>query len=106
MSRLYGFPETALQTGFGEEFEDLVNTAMELRKMMYGDYVSGDVEVFSPPPGSKFDPVKMEVDDPRDKTQKAVTGLIVCTTTIGIVRVDKEEHSVLSRAKVLTSFDD
>jgi hypothetical protein len=104
MSRLYGFRETTLETECGGEFEGLVNTTMELRKMMYGDYVSGDVEVFSPPPGSKFDPVKMEVDDPRGKTQKAVTGLIACTTTIGIVRVDKEKHDVLSRAQVLMKF--
>ena len=104
MSRLYGFGENTLEDECEGEFDELVSMTMDLRKIMYGDYVSGDVEVFSPPPGSKFDPVKMEVDDPRGNTQKAVTGLIACTTTIGIARVDKDKHDVLTRAQVLMKF--
>ncbi len=118
LSRLYGFPEKQLQSTFEEDFSELVNQTVDLRKMMYGEYVSGDVKVFAPSPGSEFDPEKMQVDDPRGKSQKLVTGPIMCTTTIGIARtlyirrrhgdrwVDEEEHNVLSRANVVVSFDD
>ena len=85
---------------------------------MYGDYVSGDVKVFAPSPGSDFNPEEMQVDDPRSKTPKPVAGPIICTTTIGIARtlyirrrqgdrwLDEEEYNVLSRANVVVTFDD
>ncbi|KAF8333704.1 hypothetical protein F5887DRAFT_993061 [Amanita rubescens] len=101
-----------------EDFSELVNKTVDLRKMMYGDYVSGDVDVFAPSPGSEFDPKKMQVDDPRGKSQKLAAGPIMCTTTIGIARtlyirrrqgdrwVDEEDYNVLSRANVVVNFDD
>ena len=103
---------------FGQELSELVNKTLELRKMMYGDYVSGDVEVFSPLPGSQFDTRKMQVDDPRSNGRSTAVGPIMCTTTMGIGRtlyirqlqadkwVEKEEYHVLSTANVLMSFDD
>jgi len=118
LSRLYGFPEEQLQSTFEEDFSELVNKTMDLRKMIYGDYVSGDVEVLAPSPGSQFDPEKMQVDDPRGKSQKSVVGPIMCTTTMGIARtlyirrrqggrwVDEEQYNVLTRANVVVSFDD
>jgi len=98
-------------------YSKLVNETMDLRKMMYGDYVSGDVKAFAPSPGSEFDPEKMQVDHRIGNTQK-LAGPIMCTRAIGIVRtsyiqrcqgdrlVDEEEHNVLSRANVVVSFDD
>jgi len=118
LSRLYGFPEKQLQSMSEEDFSELVNKTVDLRKMMYGDYVSGDVEVFAPSPGSEFDPEKMQVDDPRGKSQKLAAGPIMCTTTIGIARtlyirrrqgdkwVDEEDYNVLCRANVVVNFDD
>ena len=51
LSRLYGFPKEQ-----EDNFSNLINETMDLRKMMYGDYVSGDVKVFAPLPGSESDP--------------------------------------------------
>lgn len=85
---------------------------------MYRDYVSGDVKVFSPVPGSQFDPQKMQVDDPRSNGRSSAAGPIMCTTTMGIARtlyirrlradkwIDIEEYNVLGKANVLMSFDD
>ncbi|KAF8309971.1 hypothetical protein F5887DRAFT_1294155, partial [Amanita rubescens] len=39
---------------------ELVNKTMDLRKMMYVDYVSGDVKVLVPSPGSQFDSKEMQ----------------------------------------------
>jgi len=119
LSSLYGFPETKLQPMFEEEFSQVVNKTMDLRKTVYGDYVSGDVEILAPSPGSQFDPEKMQVDDPKGKTKEPVAGpIVMCTTAMGIARtlyiqrrqgdrwVDEKQYDVLSRANVVVSFDD
>ena len=115
---LYGFPKEKFESMFGQELSELVTKTLDLRKMMYGEYVSGDVEVFSPVPGSQFDPGKMQVDDPRKNGRSSADGPIKCTTTMGIGRKlyirrfqadrwdDKEEYNVLGKASVLISFDD
>jgi len=115
---LYGFPKEIFESMFGQELSELVNKTLDLRKMMYGEYVSGDVEVFSPVPGSPFDLRKMQVDDPRSNGRSSANGPIICTTTMGIGRKlyirrlqadkwdDKEEYNVLGKANVLISFDD
>ncbi|KAF8719213.1 hypothetical protein AX14_011304 [Amanita brunnescens Koide BX004] len=115
---LYGFPKKKFETMFGEELSGLVNSILQLRKMMYGDYVSGDVEVFSFLPRSEFNPEKMQVDDPRRSSRTSATGPILCTTSMGIARrlhirrhqgdkwVNKDEYNVLLKANVLMGFDD
>ena len=112
---LYGFPKKEFEFMFGGKLSELVRMTLELRKMIYGDYVAGDVEVFSPLPESEFDPEKMQVDDP---SRNPPAGPILCTVTMGITRrlyirrlqddkwVNKVEYDVLSKANVTMSFDD
>ena len=114
---LYGFSKGKFESMFGQELSELVTKTLDLRKMMYGEYVSGDVEVFSPLPGSQFDQWKMQVEDLRCDNWSSAVGPIACTTTMGIARtldirrlqadkwVDKE-YNVLSKAMVLMSLDD
>ena len=115
LTDLYGFPMDRFESMVGEELSNLVNVTLGLHKMIYRDYVSGDIEPISPPPGSLFDSECMQVDDPRGNAPKAVDGPIFCTTSIGLVRTlmvrqrqgdDREDRLMLLKATILMNLDD
>ncbi|KAF8632103.1 hypothetical protein AX15_002035 [Amanita polypyramis BW_CC] len=117
LTELYGFPLENFELSYGEGVSDIVNMTLDLHKMIYRDYVSGDIVPFTHSPGSPFDSEHMVVDDPRGGTQK-VDGPIFCSTGIGLTRtmivrrgqgdswVEQEDRLVLLKAKVLMSSDD
>ncbi|KAK2464377.1 hypothetical protein APHAL10511_003524 [Amanita phalloides] len=116
LTELHGIPIEMFESKYGEEVSTLVNVALSLRKTMYGEYVSGDVEVLYFPPTTVFDAKKMEVDDPKGAT-KAASGPILCTTAVGLARtlhhrkrqgdkwVYEDQYGTLVPAKILMNLD-
>ncbi|PFH47365.1 hypothetical protein AMATHDRAFT_50358 [Amanita thiersii Skay4041] len=108
---VFGWQREAVEAMYGDDFSHIMKLALNVRDMIFRDYVSGEITIISPHPGEAFDSATMELTDPRSGAINE--GCIRCTTDLGMKRtlllqkrsgdqwINEEETVVLLKAKVV-----
>ncbi|KAF8638105.1 hypothetical protein AX17_002445 [Amanita inopinata Kibby_2008] len=113
LADLFGWPMEQFRSKHGDDILNIVDVTLDLLGIICRDYVSGDINVFSPRPGQAFDAAIMQLAEAMNGVETGKKRRIHCTTDLGVRRrvvlrrrcgdnwKDEEEIVTLLKAKVV-----